>query len=517
MQTLDWIIVGGYLAAMLALAARLSRTQGSDRDYFLGANRMGALPLATSTIATQCSTNSLLGAPAFVGFTLGGGLLWLQYELAVPLAMLALIWLLATIRRSGNVSVYAFLEERLGRETRLLASGMFLLFRGIATGVTVYGVSSMVTMLLDVTYLEAVALLMAVTIIYDVLGGMRAVVYSDVIQLILILVTVGVCLTMVVDDIGGWSALYQFQQADPRGAAVDFSWGFEQGSTFGFWPMLFGGLFLYMAYYGCDQSQAQRVLSARSPRDAERVLTVAGTLRFPIVLIYCLLGLALALYASQNPQFISSLPSTENGTANYNLVVPSYVLQNFPVGLVGLVIVGIVAAAMSSIDSSLNALSAATVEDFLGGRPDRSPQRLQLIAKLTTGAWGMFAVLFSFQVEHIAPTILEAINKIGSVANGPLLALFALALFAPAVGQRRAIAGFACGFAANLALWLSDAPISWLWWNASGCIVALTAASLGTRLRLRTVEHRAHTGSILALLLTAAIILAVCLALGTAR
>lgn len=154
MHWIDWSIVAVYMTAMLGLAARVGRNQASGRDYFLGANRMHPLTLASSTIATQCSTNSLLGAPAFVGFTLGGGLIWLQYELAVPLAMLLLIWMLSAVRSAGHISIYAFLEDRLGPQARLLASAMFLVFRGVATGVTVYGVAVMVTLIVDVTYAQ---------------------------------------------------------------------------------------------------------------------------------------------------------------------------------------------------------------------------------------------------------------------------------------------------------------------------------------------------------------------------
>jgi Na+/proline symporter len=120
---------------------------------------VGGLPapaLATSIIATQCSTNSLLGAPAFVGFAAGGGMLWLQYELAVPLAMLGLALLFPLVHRSGVISIYAFLEQRLGRGARLTASACFLFFRGVATGVTVYGVASVLALITGIDYLPAV-------------------------------------------------------------------------------------------------------------------------------------------------------------------------------------------------------------------------------------------------------------------------------------------------------------------------------------------------------------------------
>lgn len=515
MHALDWLIIALYLVAMLALAASLGRKQRSRRDYFLGGNDLPPWSLATSTIATQASTNSLLGAPAFVGFILGGGMLWLQYELAVPLAMLLLIWLLGTVRKTGHISIYTFLEDRLGPQARLLASGVFLIFRGLATGVTVYGVSIMVTLMVDVSYTQAVLLLMAVTILYDVLGGMRAVVISDVLQMGLILAAVLISLLLLTDSLGGLSELISFHAETDRMRALDWSWGLSAGENYGIWPMLFGGLFLYMAYYGCDQSQAQRVLASRSPADAERVLVLNGLLRFPLVLLYCLLGLALAAYASQHEGFIDALPLTAAGQPNYNLVFPAFVLSNFPVGLVGLILAGILAAAMSSIDSSLNALSAATIEDFLARNTgqQRSERWFFIAAKVTTLCWGLFAVGFSYQVEAIAPTVLEAINKIGSLANGPLLGLFGIALLVPAVGQRRAIAGFAAGFAANVAIWLWLPQISWLWWNVTGCVVCIMSAVLGSGVQRAAPAYAPESGSWVYLSGMAVLIFCLCLGL----
>ena len=519
MQSIDWVVVGVYLAGMLGMAWWLGRRQRSREDYFLGGKQLGPWSLATSTMATQCSTNSLLGAPAFVGFVAGGGMLWLQYELAVPLAMLLLIPLLGSIRQSGAISVYGYLEQRLGRGARRIASGTFLLFRGVATGVTVYGVGIVLTLLLDVSFTQAVLLLMGITIAYDLMGGMRAVVVSDVIQLVLIVVTVAVSLALLL--VGLDAGLFVEPE---RVAAVQFSLGLDKGSSYGFWPMLCGGLFLYMAYYGCDQSQAQRVLSSRTPAEAERVLVLNGVLRFPVVLLYCLLGLALGAYALQEPQFIEQLPLTAAQAPNYNLVFPVYVLQTFPPGLVGLVMVGIFAAAMSSIDSALNALAASTVEDYL--QPWLPDERSAfVVAKVATLAWGLFAVVFSFQVEAIAPTVLEAINKVGSMANGPLLALFVLALLFPAVGQRAALCGFFAGIATNALLWTQAPALSWLWWNLIGFVVACGSALLLRMLRVTSPTaatgqatnreaYRPGTTSAPILLGMAMLILTVCLGLG---
>ena len=478
MTTLDWSVIGLYLAAMLLLAVYLGRKQGSREDYYLGGHKLPGWALASSIIATQCSTNSLLGAPAFVGFVIGGGLLWLQYELAVPLAMLGLCLLFLPIFRSGVISIYAYLEQRLGLGARLVASGCFLFFRGVATGVTVYGVASVIGLVTGIPFAWSVFILMGITVTYDALGGMRAVVVSDVLQMILLLAAVLVALVWLAQPL----ALH-FGDLQQRAVPLQHDWGLASGNNYGFWPMLFGGLFLYMAYYGCDQSQAQRLLSARDENQLRHILVLNGVLRFPLVLAYCLVGLGLAAYALEHSDFISSLPLTESGAPNYNLVFPAFVAREFAPGLAGLAIVGLFAAAMSSIDSALNSLSASTVEDFIARFRPLPERSLFITSKVVTVAWGLFAVAFSFQVESIAPTVLEAINKVGSMANGPLLMLFTLAILRPRLGQRAAITGFVGGLLCNLLIWALLPSVSWLWWNVSGFVagwsIAFAASLIG--------------------------------------
>jgi len=509
MALIDWIVMVAYLAGLFALAVFLGRRQVSAKDYFLAGNKLSNGALAASTIATQCSTNSLLGAPAFVGFTLGGGLLWLQYELAVPLAMAALIVLMVPARQAGVTSIYEILEQRLGVASRRLASATFLVFRGVATGVTVYGVALVLTSVLEISYGWAVVLLMGVTVTYDILGGLRAVVISDLIQLVLLVVTVLVSLFLLA-DVTGWQAFF-----DNRTDTLVDDWGLT-GNDYGFWPMLIGGLFLYMAYYGCDQSQAQRVLAADNDAGAQRILLLNGLLRFPLVFCYCLLGLGLAAFASAQPEFIARFRLNSAGEVNFNMVFPAYVLNYFAPGFVGLVMVGLIAAAMSSIDTALNSLSAATMEDFV--KPLASPsQAAQLpCSRLVTLCWGLFAVLFSFQVEAIAPTILEAINKVGSMVNGPLLALFSMALLLDRISERAAVAGFLAGVGANglIAIWAPS--VSWLWWNVSGLGVALVVAAAihtisGGLWRLAEHRYPPRKATVVALLFMAGLIALICL------
>lgn len=485
MTPVDWLVVGLYMTAMIGLAIVIARGQRNRRDYYLGGNRSGPVSIALSTMATQCSTNSILGAPAFVAFSVGGGLLWLQYELAVPLAMIVIMaLLLPTLRSLRLVSVYAYLERRFGLATRLTLSLVFQLVRAFATGVTVYGAGLILAICLDTDFLTAVLLLATVTIVYDAIGGLRAVIVSDVIQLAVLSGAILLAIWVAVDALGGVTAVFASVPSE-RLTSLDFSHtGWGDGHDYAFWPMLFGGLFLYVSYYGCDQSQTQRLLASRTVADGNRALLLNGLLRFPLALSYCLLGVCLAAYASMDPGFVERLPLRTTGTGetapNFNLAVPQFVFEQFPPGLVGLVMVGLFAAAMSSLDSVLNALSATTMEDIVRRFRNQplSVRREFILAKLLTVFWGVVTLIMAFYVEAIADSVLVAINMIGSLINGPLLAVFLLGLLTRRTGQPGVLCGLLAGFGLNLYLAWGHPDISWLWWNVTGFVATWLTAVL---------------------------------------
>jgi SSS family solute:Na+ symporter len=473
LHAFDWTIIIIYLIGMIGLSFFLARGQKTGRDYYLGGNKTAPLPIALSTMATQCSTNSLLGAPAFVAFAAGGGMIWLQYELAVPFAMIVLMALIFPVLRSLKlISLYAYLEKRFDATTRTIVSIFFQFMRAFGTGVTVYGISLVLMVCLKIPFWAAVLMLGGVTVVYDVMGGMKAVIWSDVIQIVVLFGAILAAIFMVVHLIGGLSVVFD-QPARLR--AVDFaSHGLGDGHTFGFWPMLIGGLFLYLSYYGCDQTQAQRELSTRSVDDTNRALFLDGMMRFPLVLSYCFLGLCLSAYALLHPDFVAALPVNEVNEPNYNLAVPVFVLMHFPRGLIGLVMVGLFAAAMSSLDSTLNALSALGMQDVVKRflKKEMSERMELVISKLLTAFWGVVCIFFAFFVGGISDTIIESINKIGSLVNGPLLAVFLMGMLTRRVNGQGAIGGLFVGFVLNLLLWNYVPKISWLWWNVIGFFVA---------------------------------------------
>lgn len=481
LSNIDWIVIVIYLLLLILLSVYLSQFQKSNKDYFVADRTLGPVKLSISVIATQCSTNSIIGAPAFVAFASGGGLLWLQYELAIPLAMIfIMIFIFPIFYKLKLISIYEYLEKRFDKKTRLLLSGLFQFIRAFATSVTVYSFGIIIELITGLSFLYSVLILGICTIIYDVLGGIKAIVYSDIIQMvILVIILLGTFLFML-DSFGGLKNMISIFPEE-RLKGFDFrSHGLGDNKTFAFLPMLVGGFFLYVSYYGCDQSQAQRELSAKTQIDGQKIFLYNGLLRFPLVFLYCLIGIGIGVYSIQNPSFIEQLPQSKEGI-NYNLALPLYLINQLPSGIVGLSLVALFAAAMSSIDSVLNSLSATTMEDFIKNFSQAkfwSAKKELLYSRLCTLFWGVLTIFLSFYVDDIASTVLEAINKIGSLINGPILAVFLIGIFTKKVNGNAACLGLCFGFCCNIILWIFFPSISWLWWNVFGFFSTYTFSNL---------------------------------------
>jgi SSS family solute:Na+ symporter len=475
MNYFDWLVIIVYGVGMIGMSVYLGRNQESEEDYYLGSNDLGFLSIGISTMATQCSTNSLLGAPAFVIAV--GGLLWLQYEIAVPLAVIAvMIFLLPFFRKQNIISVYEYLEKRFGVGTRTFLSVTFQFLRAFSTGVTVFGISLVLQKTIGISFGVAVILLGIVTVVYDFFGGMKAVVYSDVIQMIVLYCGILIATVYAIYLTGGISEVFSLIPED-KSLILDFSHhGFGDGKTFAFWPMLIGGFFLYVSYYGCDQTQVQRELSSKDLDDTNMSLFVNGIFRFPLVLTYIFLGTALVAYIAKHPEFLNLL-KTSDGNIEYNLAVPTFVLQYLPHGIIGLIFVALFSAAMSSLDSTINSLSALTMRDVIERffiKSQISKKTELFLSRITTIFWGILCIIFAFFVGGISESIVESINKIGSLLNGSILATFLLAILTKRANGYGAVSGIIVGFLVNIFLWIYYPEISWMWWNAIGCLVTFS-------------------------------------------
>ena len=468
MNYLDYSIIFLYLAALLAFGY-LFRHQSDKQSYFLGGRSLGWFPLTLSTMATQLSAISFVSAPAFVGMREGGGMKWLTYEFGVPLAMILLVaFVMPVLYRSGIVSIYDFLERRFGLSTRIFLSVVFQVSRAFATGIMVYAVAIILEGTAGVPFWQSLVIIGVITVLYSLQGGMSAVVYGDAIQMILIFLGTLICLFTGLYHLGGFDSFMASVDVS-RMQAVDFSsFGFD-GEGFGVAPMVFGGIVLYASYYGCDQSQAQRSLSAQSVGQMRKILIANSVFRFPITVLYCTSGLVIGTLAFQTPAFLEQIPE---GRPDY--MIPIFIIEYLPHGVIGLLVVAILAAAMSSLSSAVNSLAAVTVEDYQRlARNPISDHKYLVAARWVGFFWGAVVLFFSIFGGAIAATVIEAINKVGSVFYGPILAIFLLAVMTKRVGAIGANVGLGVGVLTNLYLWLAVPSVFWFWWNFIGCVVGL--------------------------------------------
>ncbi len=481
MNWLDYSIIVFYLLGFLGLGY-FFRDNKSSKDYFLGGRDVGWFPLSLSVMATQLSAISFISAPAFVGLRPGGGMSWLTFEFGVPIAMIIImVVVIPPLYKSGIVSVYEYLERRFDASSRLLISFVFQISRSFGTGVMVYAVALILQSVLNIQFWQTIVIIGVITLVYSYQGGMRAVVYGDMIQMIVLFGGILVSLGFGLYEIGGWHNFITHVDTS-RLTAVNFDKFGIHGDGFGFWPMLLGGIFLYTSYYGTDQTQSQRLLSARDMGTIRKLLTVNGLFRFPITFIYSFMGLVLGTLYFMDPSYQQALQHTfalHSGTlkSSTDLLVPIFIIKYLPNGIIGILLVAILSAAMSSLSSTINSLSAVTVEDYIKRFVTiKDNNQYVQISRIVSFLWGTICILFAFVAGGIADTVIEAINKIGSVFYGPVLATFLLAILSKKTNAIGANFGIVTGILVNTWLWLFVPQIFWFWWNVIGAIVTIVVA-----------------------------------------
>jgi SSS family transporter len=494
MNWLDYSLIIAYIIFFLGMGFFFKENKNS-KDYFLAGKSLGWFPLSLSTMATQLSAISFISAPAFVGLKLGGGMKWLTFEFAVPLAMIfIMVVIIPPLFRSGVVSIYEFVEKRFSSSTRLILSIVFQISRALGTGVMVYTIAIILQAVLDIDFVYTILIISVITIIYSWQGGMKAVVWGDAIQMIILFTGLLICLYF------GWNLLQEHgglvKGFDPeRLKVIDFNLGLGEGNEYGLLPMLIGGFFLYISYYGCDQTQAQRLLSAKNEKTIRTLLLANGLFRFPVVLVYCVMGLIIGGLITLAPDFLEEIAITtqkhfpeefaKNGI-KADLMVPVFIMKYLPHGLIGILMVGILSAAMSSLSSTVNSLSAVTVEDFFNrGEKKLSDKKYMYISKASVVFWGVVCIAAAFLFGGSKSSVIEIINAIGSVFYGPVLVTFILAFFSKKVNHIGMNAGIIIAVLINLVFSKTmqemfhidlGFDIFWIWLNFTGVILALLIA-----------------------------------------
>lgn len=478
---LDWIVLVLYMVGTTALGVRLGRGQKDARDYFVADGTIPWWAVLFSVVATETSALTFISIP---GLAYLGDLGFLQVATGYLLGRVVIAYTLLPRYAEGElVTAYALLERRFGLATRRFASVTFMVTRAFSDSVRLFATSIPVALIFAGLFAPELAAPLAIlvlglaTVIYTYHGGMRAVVWTDVLQMgVYLLGGIGALWLIGAGVEGGWGAILSRADAAGKLRALDLYAGFDRPHTV--FAGLLGGGFLAMASHGADQIIVQRLLASGSLRDARRALIGSGVVVIAQFALFLLIGIGLwAFYDAQ------AFPAPDR-------IFPAFIIAEMPPVMTGIVIAAILAAAMSTVSGSLNALAASTLHDLyapLRGAP-AGAEGLRLSRVFTLG-WAVVLVggALLYRAEG-TPVVVIALS-IASFTYGGLLGGFFLAMLWPRAIQRDAVTGMGVGifvmsivvFAGRLAAAfpaLSDplAPftgIAWPWFVLIGTTVTL--------------------------------------------
>ena len=566
MHPVNWLIVGAYLAYVVVDGIRRSRGTNEIQGYFLANRSLPWWAVGLSVMATQLSAVTMIGT---TGQGATDGLRFVQFYFGLPLAMVILgVTLVPFLRGAGVYTAYEYLERRFGPRTRTLTALLFLLSRGMSCGVIIAAPAVVFSAVFGWPLLWCVALIGIPTVAYTMLGGIQAVTWADVKQMILIVFALlAVVVVLIVQmPVSPGEALHI---AGATGRLKVFDFSFNINETYTFWSGLIGGTFLMLSYFGTDQSQVQRYLAAKSVGAARTSLLMSAYWKIPLQALVLLVGVMVFVYYQFSPAPLLfnpahegavvdargaeyqtlqdrygealelregaarraaalAAPETAEGTGaaagdtaaqdaarqqamdeflareasvqviraealsmaeevtgepsrDVNYIIPRFVLGELPIGLAGLFVAAIIAAAMSSISSELNSLSTTSIIDFYRRwfRPDASDAHYLTVSKVATAFWGVFACVVAFYAVSLG-SLIEVVNRFGSFFYGSILGVFLLAMV-PRAGGLGAFLGLVAGMGAVAVVTFGAPDVSFLWHNVIG---AATVLAVGVALSL---------------------------------
>ena len=557
MSLVDWAIVGAYLVWMVWDGLRLSRNTHEVEGYLLASRSLPWWAVGLSVMATQLSAITMTST---TGQGYADGMRFVQFYFGLPLAMIVLaLTVVPFFHRARVYTAYEYLEGRFDLKTRTLTAFLFLVSRGLSCSVIIAAPAVILSIVLGWNLTLTVLAIGLPTAVYTMFGGVQAVTWTDVKQMGIIVSGIVAAVVVLIlglpHDLSVGSALH-VAGAVGRTKALDFTFDLKQ--TYTFWSGIIGGLFLAMSYFGCDQSQVQRYLTAKSVREGQSSLFMSAFAKIPLQALILLTGVlmfvfylfnrgpmlfndsaAAAVHASPRAAEYQALEqeyntafderrdaaqvlgaSISSGAAggggdeakarfqradaavkavrtravtlvkevtgdtrwtDVNYVFPTFVVTRMPIGLVGLIIAAIFAAAMSSIAAELNALATATVIDVYKRhmKPVATDAHYLKVSKIATGAWGVFACVMAVYAVNLG-SLIEVVNTYGSYFYGSLLGVFILALGVPRANGHGAFIGLIAGMA-SVAYVATSFGIAYLWLNVIGAVVVTvvgTAVSL---------------------------------------
>jgi SSS family transporter len=463
----DLGIVILYLAGVTLLGAWFRRGQKNVRDYFLGGRTAPAWALACSIVATETSTLTIIGTPAIA---FGGNLGFLQLVIGYLVARVVLCLVLVPRYFQGEFyTAYQLLEKRFGGRVRSAGAGVFLVTRALAEGVRIAAVGKVVSLALGTGSRTAILIVTLLTLFYTFEGGLKAVIWTDVMQLAIYLAGSAAAFVLLLHRIpGGWGEVTSVAAA-AGGKLRVFDFSFSLTRSYTFWSGVLGGTFLSMASHGTDQTLVQRVLAARNERDGKAALLGSGVIVFVQFALFLVLGVMLfVFYQHAAPGVVPADPDQ---------IFPAFIVTQMPPGIAGLVLAAILAVAMSNASGSLNSLASSSIMDFSGGAPGgagRSAGDLLKRSRWMTLGWGV--VLGSLGLAPWGPVLVAGLT-IASITYGAMLGVFLLGIWNSRANATGAIAGMLVGLATMVAV-NRFSTLAWTWYVLVGTVVTFASGSI---------------------------------------
>lgn len=481
MRALDLAIIAIFLVGTPILGILLGGKQKSSNDYFVGSRKVPWWAVTFSVVATETSTLTVLSVPTVAYL---GNITYLQLAIGYLIGRVVVAFVLLPKYYAGNlVSAYGFLGKRFGGALQGTASVTFLVTRLLADGVRLFATAIPVKLVLDglgldVSYWVIIAAIALVAVIYTYFGGIRAVIWVDVVQMGIYVAGAIVAIFVLIGELpSGW-----FGQLADEGKFQLFEFGSDIiTDQYAFITAVVGGALFAMASHGADQLMVQRLLACKDVRDSQKAVIASGVVVFIQFAIFLLVGALLwSFYDGQSPE--------DMGLSNPDDLFASYIINELPAGLSGILIAGILAAAMSTISSSLNSLSTSTIADLYERFTKKKIPDTVLLkqAKLWTLVWAVVFVVFASMFTSSDTPVVELGLSIASYTYGALLGAFFLGMLVKKARQLDALIAFVCTIAVSAVFVLGveftvdgeALPLAFPWYVPIGVVVTLVVGGL---------------------------------------
>ncbi len=474
MRWIDLAVIIVYLIGITWFGARFRETQKSLKDYFLGGRNAPWWAIGLSIVSAETSTLTIIGTPA-IAFNGNFGFLQVVFGYLLARVLISALFL-PHYFRGELYTAYELMKRRFGDRIRKLTAGSFLVLRALAEGVRVFAISIVVSIILGTGDMLSILVIVLLTLFYTFEGGMTAVIWTDVIQMVLYVFGAVVSLIVILQAIpGGWPHVVEVAGAAGKFQVFDFR--FSPTAEFftraySFWGGLIGGLFLTTASHGTEQLMVQRLLSARTEGESRAALFASWIVIFVQFSMFLVIGAMLFVFYKDNGLAMPRIADQ---------IYPRFIWERLPVGIAGLIMAAILAAAMSNLSAALNALASTTIMDFYKPlRPHHSEEHYLGMARKTTIVWG--AVLMGIGVlARQWGSVLEAGLGIASIVYGSLLGVFLLGLLTKRATETGAMVGMTAGLLVMLYVKLGTS-IAFTWYVLIGSSVTFVTGMLASLL-----------------------------------